>query len=117
MNLNEIEIKVEKIKDGGDYEYIATSRDLPGLLVAGETIEEVLTLAPEVAKALTASISEFKHLDQALQQKYGMDFEQFHAQKVAQKQGYTWEVEKDAMDWETAIGYIQTLERKFKNPQ
>ena len=59
-------------------------------------------------------IDDFKYLDQTLRQKYGMDFEQFHAQKVAQKQGYTWEVEKDAMEWETALGHIQTLERKLK---
>lgn len=58
MNLYEIEIKVEKLKDGGDYEYIATSPDLPGLLVAGDTVEEVLTLAPQVAAALIASIRE-----------------------------------------------------------
>lgn len=58
MNLYEIEIKVEKLKDGGDYEYVATSPDLPGLLVAGDTVDEVLTLAPQVAAALIASIQE-----------------------------------------------------------
>jgi predicted RNase H-like HicB family nuclease len=51
MNLYEIQIKVEQLKDGGDYEYIATSPDPPGLLVAGDTVEEVLTLAPQVAAA------------------------------------------------------------------
>ncbi len=56
MNLYEIKIKVEELKDGGDYQYIATSPDLPGLLVAGDTVEEVLTLAPQVAGALIASI-------------------------------------------------------------
>lgn len=56
MNLYEIQIKVEELKDGGDYQYIATSPDLPGLLVAGDTVEEVLTLAPQVAGALIASI-------------------------------------------------------------
>jgi len=59
-------------------------------------------------------IDDFKYLDQTLRQKYGMNFEEFHAQKVAQKQEYTWEVEKDAMDWETAIGHIQTLERRLE---
>jgi predicted RNase H-like HicB family nuclease len=56
MNLYEIQIKVEELKDGGDYQYIATSPDLPGLLIAGDTVEEVLTLAPQVAGALIASI-------------------------------------------------------------
>ncbi len=59
-------------------------------------------------------LKRYHYLNQILREKYGMDFEEFHKQKVAQKQGYTWEVEKDAMDWETAIGHIQTLERKLK---
>lgn len=56
MNLYDLRIVVERIDDGGDYPYIATSPDLPGLLVAGASAEEVLTLAPEVAAALIASI-------------------------------------------------------------
>jgi predicted RNase H-like HicB family nuclease len=56
MNLYEIQIKVEELKDGGDYQYLATSPDLPGLLVAGDTVEEVLALAPQVAAALISSI-------------------------------------------------------------
>jgi len=56
MQFYDIQIKVEKLKDGGDYQYIATSPDLPGLLVAGDTPEEVLALAPDVASALIASL-------------------------------------------------------------
>ncbi len=56
MQLYDIQIKVEKLKDGGDYQYIATSPDLPGLLVAGDTPDEVLALAPDVAAALIASL-------------------------------------------------------------
>jgi predicted RNase H-like HicB family nuclease len=44
------------LTDGGDYRYLATSPDLPGLFVAGDTAEEVLTLAPRVAEALIASL-------------------------------------------------------------
>ena len=56
MSLYDLQIKVEKLKDGGDYHYVATSPDLPGLLVVGDTVEEVLTLAPDVASALIASL-------------------------------------------------------------
>ena len=56
MSLYDVQIKVEMLKDGGDYRYIATSPDLPGLLVVGDTAEEVLTLAPDVASALIASL-------------------------------------------------------------
>lgn len=56
MQLYDIQIKVEELKDGGDYQYIATSPDLPGLLVVGDTPDEVLALAPDVASALIASL-------------------------------------------------------------
>ena len=56
MNVYDLAIHVEEIHDGGDYHYVATSPDLPGLLVAGDTAEEVLSLAPSVAGALIASL-------------------------------------------------------------
>jgi predicted RNase H-like HicB family nuclease len=48
----ELEVRVEELRDGGDYHYLATSPDLPNLIVAGDTAEEVLALAPQVASAL-----------------------------------------------------------------
>ncbi len=56
MTLYDIRIQVEELTDAGDYRYLATSPDLPNLLVAGDTAEEVLALAPQVAAALIASM-------------------------------------------------------------
>ena len=56
MNVYDLAIYVEEIQDGGDYRYVATSPDLSGLLVAGDTPEEVLSLASSVAVALIASL-------------------------------------------------------------
>jgi predicted RNase H-like HicB family nuclease len=56
MMVYELAIRVEEIKGEGDYRYLATSPDLPGLIVAGKTAEEVLALAPSVASALIASM-------------------------------------------------------------
>ncbi len=39
-----------------DYRYMATSPDLPNLIVVGDTPDEVLALAPQVASALIASM-------------------------------------------------------------
>ncbi len=55
----------------------------------------------------------YQRTDQALTQKYGMPFDDFLAQRISERQGYSWEVEKDAMDWETALGGIQTMLRKL----
>jgi len=45
-----INLKIEKIKedDGKEY-YLATSEDVQGLLAQGDTVEEVLEIAAEVA--------------------------------------------------------------------
>lgn len=56
MALYDLRIEVEELDDTGDYRYIATSPDLPNLLVVGDTAEEVLSLAPQVAVALIASM-------------------------------------------------------------
>jgi len=56
MNVYDLAIHVEEIHDGGDYSFLATSPDLQGLLVAGDTAEEVLSLVPSVAGALIASL-------------------------------------------------------------
>ncbi len=56
MKMYDLRIRVEKLTGGGDYRYAATSPDLPNLLVVGDTAEEVLALAPEVAGALISSM-------------------------------------------------------------
>ncbi len=53
--LYELRIEVQELTDGGDYRFMATSPDLPNLIVAGDTPEEVLNLAPQVAAALISS--------------------------------------------------------------
>jgi predicted RNase H-like HicB family nuclease len=56
MKIYDLALQIEEIQDGDDYRYPGTSPDLPGLLVAGDTAEEVLSLAPSVAAALIASL-------------------------------------------------------------
>jgi predicted RNase H-like HicB family nuclease len=56
MALYDLKIEVKELRDGSDYRYMATSPDLPNLIVVGDTTEEVLTLAPQVASALIASM-------------------------------------------------------------
>ncbi len=54
--LYEMRIEIEELDDSDDYRYLATSPDLKNLIVVGDTVDEVLTLAPQVASALIASI-------------------------------------------------------------
>jgi len=59
-------------------------------------------------------LGRYHRVDRVLAQKYGMTFEEFVARRVVQQKGYTWEVERDAMDWETAVGGIKTMRRKLQ---
>jgi predicted RNase H-like HicB family nuclease len=52
-----LRINIEQLEDG-DYRYMATSPDLPNLIVAGDTIDEVLAEAPAVARALIETMRE-----------------------------------------------------------
>lgn len=51
--------------------------------------------------------------DRQLQQKYGMTFAEFEEQQITEQQNYTWEVESDAMAWETAVDGIETMQRQL----
>lgn len=52
-----LRINIEQLDDG-DYRYMATSPDLPNLIVAGDTLNEVLAEAPVVARALIETMRE-----------------------------------------------------------
>lgn len=56
MEIFDLELVIEELKDGGDYRYLATCPELPNLLVAGTSAEEVIEEAPRVASALIASM-------------------------------------------------------------
>ena len=45
-------LQIEPLEEGG---FVATSPDVPGLVVEGETVEEVEEIAPHVAKAIAES--------------------------------------------------------------
>ncbi|MFO7741012.1 MAG: hypothetical protein R6X31_01750 [Anaerolineae bacterium] len=60
---------------------------------------------------------QYRRVDRNLRQKYGTTFEEFMTNRVVQQEGYTWEAETDAMDWETAVGGIETMRRKLQELQ
>ena len=58
------------------------------------------------------NLGQYRRVD-LLKRKYGITFDEFFSRKIVKKKEYNWEVEKDAMDWETAISGIQTIEQKL----
>jgi hypothetical protein len=59
-------------------------------------------------------LAAYHHTDNILARKYGMSFAEFVQQKVVEQKEFAWSVESDAMDWETEIGGIKTIERKLE---
>ncbi|MCF8146057.1 MAG: hypothetical protein K9N21_19295 [Deltaproteobacteria bacterium] len=59
-------------------------------------------------------LARYRRVDMDLTRKYGLTFDKFLSRRITRKMDYAWEVEQDAMDWETAIGGMQTVERKLK---
>jgi len=57
--LYDLRIEIEELDDGSDYKYMGTSPDLPNLIVVGDSIEEVLSLAPGVAHVLLETMREY----------------------------------------------------------
>ena len=68
-----------------------------------------LLLTAEYRRRLT----HYSLTNRQLTQKYKMNFEAFEGQQMTKQHGYTWEVESDAIAWETAIDGIRTMERQL----
>ncbi|PDV97961.1 hypothetical protein [Candidatus Chloroploca asiatica] len=59
-------------------------------------------------------LGHYRRVDLTLTHKYGMTFNDFLEQSIPRQKEYSWEVEQDAMDWETAMGGMATVERKLR---
>ena len=55
----------------------------------------------------------YRFTDERLKKKYGMSFEEFEEKNMVKEKGLSWEVEKDAMDWEHAVESIRYLQEKI----
>jgi len=59
-------------------------------------------------------LGRYRHVDRMMVSKYGMQFDELVPRGLLKEKGFSWEVESDAMNWETAIGGIKTMERKLR---
>jgi len=59
-------------------------------------------------------LGQYRRLDLLMQQQYGISFDEFVSRRVVRENEYSWNVESDAMEWETAISGIKTMERKLE---
>jgi hypothetical protein len=66
-------------------------------------------LAAEYRRRLTR----YSLTDRQCTQKYQMSFEAFERQQLTKQHAYTWEGESDAIEWETAVDGMRTMQRQL----
>ncbi len=59
-------------------------------------------------------LSRYHRTNYELKDKYEMPFSEFIERHMTRELNYSWEVEKDAMAWETAVDGIETIEEKLQ---
>lgn len=56
-------------------------------------------------------LTRYSLIDRQMSQKYEMSFEEFERQQITKRRGYSWDVESDAIAWDTAVDGIKTMKR------
>jgi len=55
----------------------------------------------------------YRLTDEQFKKKYGMNFTEFEKKNLVKEKGFSWKVEKDAMEWEHAVEGIVSLQEKI----
>ncbi len=55
----------------------------------------------------------YRLTDEQFKKKYGMNFTEFEKKNLVKEKGFSWEAEKDAMEWEHAVESIESLQEKI----
>ncbi len=80
-------------------------------LVSGQQGDSDRALRHLLVTEYRRRLTHYHLTDRQLAQKYGQAFEGFELEQTTQKAGYSWEVESDAIAWETAVDGIRTMQR------
>jgi len=62
-------------------------------------------------------LARYRLTDMNLSKKYGMSFAEFEEMDVTESEGHSWEMEQDAIAWETAVDGIATVKRQLNDLQ
>lgn len=58
--------------------------------------------------------AQYRRTDLLLTRKYQMTFDEFVSQRIVRNKQYSWDSESDAMEWETAISGMETMEHHLR---
>lgn len=60
-------------------------------------------------------LAEFQLIDNRFQKKYGMTLDEFEKRNIIKEKGFSFEVESDYHEWDSAVDAIKTLKAKVKD--
>ena len=80
-------------------------------LEPGQPLERKLEKLAE--QELLRRLARYQLVDYTLRKKYGLTLEEFEAESVVEKRGYSFEVESDHQDWDLAVDGIHTVQRQL----
>lgn len=89
-----------------------TQRLLDDPLLAGVSVDEKVRYL--LQEKYLRRMAQYRRAASRLAKKYELSFEEFVTRRIVQREDFSWHVESDAIDWETAISGIRTMERKLK---
>ena len=81
-------------------------------LEQGETLE--VKLARLAEHEIRRRLARYQLTDRLFREKYGMSLEEFEAQEIVKKLGYSFEAENDHQDWDLAVDGIRTMQRRLQ---
>lgn len=83
-----------------------TSKILDHLIPHGDLDSKVRKV---IIDDIKRRLAEFQLIDYHLQKKYGMTFDEFEEKEVIKEKGFSFEVENDYHEWDSAVDAIKTL--------
>ena len=64
---------------------------------------------------LKRKLTEFQLIDNRFQKKYGMTLDEFEKRNIIKEKGFSFEVESDYHEWDSAEDAIKTLKAKIED--
>ena len=62
-------------------------------------------------------LAQYRRTDMQLTKKYNMSYRDFVERGIVESKDYSWDVESDAISWETSISGMKTMERRLSELQ
>jgi len=93
----------------------STRHLLEELLIEGQDVDAKVRLL--LKSEYMRRMGSYRHIYHVMASKYGVQFDEFVARNLLREKGFSQDVESDAMNWETAVSGIRTMERKLTELQ